>query len=364
MYKFGKDFSPPPDGNRSQGWALLSVCWSLVTVALASTILRVWVRTRLTRNLGWDDGHIVIAMITTTFGGGLITASVIAGGLGRHGYYLEERQLRHFTIFGWADWVQTFVTLMFTKTSICLFLLRIVDNKRTRMAIYFLIGCLVTLTIVTASFFFVVCRPLSAYWTPGKEGHCLSNKTIENVIIAQGALTIVSDLICATFPIFFLRGLRVKLRTKVALCLLMGMGVITAVCCIVRTTLTGAVHAHDVTWAISANVGWRLPEVNIGIVCANAPVLRPLYLFFRGRLATQQSGSVTAYSKSKRIPNGVTKIDADDTFHDLENAPSDLRKGSDRTDATVSLEMGLTGLCKDDFEASKDMNSGQRRGPD
>ncbi|KAL8991625.1 MAG: hypothetical protein Q9169_007809 [Polycauliona sp. 2 TL-2023] len=357
MYAYKNEFSPPPDGDRSQGWALLSVCWALVTTALASTILRVWVRTRLTRNIGWDDGHIIIAMITTVFGGGLITASVIGGGLGRHSYYLEQEQLRHFTIFGWADWIQTFITLMFTKTSICLFLLRIVDNKRTRMAIYGLIIFLVVITIVTASFFLGVCRPLTAYWTPNKEGHCLSDQVIENVIIAQGVITIVSDLICAAFPIFFLRGLRVKLRTKIALCGLMGMGVITAICCIVRTILTPAVHAHDVTWAISANVGWRLPEVNIGIVCANAPVLRPLYLFFRGRLATQQSGSVTTYSKSKRIPNGVTKIDADDTFHDTNN--TDLRKGSDRTDATVSLEMGLTGLCKDDFNASQEMNKGR-----
>lgn len=56
--------SRPPDGDRSQGWALLAVCWAFVTAALATTILRVWVRMRLTRNVGWDDYNMIIAMVS------------------------------------------------------------------------------------------------------------------------------------------------------------------------------------------------------------------------------------------------------------------------------------------------------------
>ena len=53
--------------------------------------------------------------------------------------------------------------------------------------------------------------------------------------------------------------------------------------------------------AISANVGWRLPEVNIGIVCANAPVFRPLYLYYQGRLASQQTSSRATGSTRKML---------------------------------------------------------------
>ena len=38
-------------------------------------------------------------------------------------------------------------------------------------------------------------------------------------------LSIISDLICAAFPVLFLRNLQIKKRTKVALCVLMGLGV-------------------------------------------------------------------------------------------------------------------------------------------
>ncbi|KAL9001092.1 MAG: hypothetical protein Q9188_005517 [Gyalolechia gomerana] len=362
-------FIRPEDGDRSQGWAILAVCWAFVIAAFLTTLLRVWVRVRLTRNLGWDDHNIIIAMATTIIGAGLITAQVISGGLGRHSYYLQPSQRRLFTALGWGDWIQTFITLMFTKISICLFLLRIVDSKNIRVAMHVLIGCLVLFTAVFTCLFLGICRPLKAHWNTGMDAICLSDNTVENIVIAQGVLSIITDLICAAFPIFFLRGLKIKLRTKMALCLLMGLGVITAVCCTVRTALSGAVKAKDATWDIAANVGWRLPEVNIGIACANAPALRPLYLYFQGRLASQQTSSKSSYSRNKISPSDTRKasdITANriflhknyqgQAFSHLENGHPNLRSESDGTTETaVSLEMGISGLSKDGNDTRRDV---------
>ena len=57
-------FARPDNGDVDQGWALLAVCWAFVTCAFISTALRVWVRMRLTRNLGWDDYNMMIAMVS------------------------------------------------------------------------------------------------------------------------------------------------------------------------------------------------------------------------------------------------------------------------------------------------------------
>ncbi|KAL8757326.1 MAG: hypothetical protein Q9199_002310 [Rusavskia elegans] len=277
-------------------------------------------------------------------GAGLITAEVIAGGLGRHSYYLQPSQRRLFAAVGWSDWIQTFITLMFTKISIALFLLRIVDSRKVRMAMYALIGCLVFFTTIFVCLFLGVCRPLKAYWNVGMEAVCLSDNVFENIVIAQGVLSIITDLICAAFPVFFLKGLQVSLRTKIGLCLLMGLGLITAVCCTVRTALSAAVKSPDVTWDVVANVAWRLPEVNIGIVCANAPALRPIYLYFQGRLASQQSNSRTAYSRDKMMNSSAKRK----VQGDLENGESNVTSGSVGTAETaVSYEMGIVGLSKD-----------------
>ena len=61
-----ENFSLPAGGDIDKGWTILAVCWAFVLCAFISTALRVWVRARLTRNLGWDDAVMALAMISTT----------------------------------------------------------------------------------------------------------------------------------------------------------------------------------------------------------------------------------------------------------------------------------------------------------
>ena len=279
----------------------------------------------------------------------MITAEVL-NGLGRHEYYLEPKQRRMFQAIGWADWIQTFITLCMTKVSICLFLLRIVDSRGTRIAMYSTIGFTVLFTTVCVALFLGICRPLKAYWDVGVNGVCLSDDEVKNIVIAQGGpyqtsshqfallmvpvLSVITDLICASFPIIVLRNLQVKSSTKIGLCILMGLGVITAVCCTVRTALSGVMTDYDITWGITTNVGWRLPEVNIGIVCANAPVLRPLYLWSRGKLVTQKSSSA-GFSKEPMWPSNGMKYDGSTKLRD----PVSWEGTTEHT--STSMEMGL-----------------------
>ncbi|MCJ1341822.1 hypothetical protein MMC09_007119 [Bachmanniomyces sp. S44760] len=235
--------------------------------------------------------------LVTIIGAALVAVGVV-NGLGRHEYYLSPAQRRKFQALGWADWVQTYICLMFTKTAICLFLLRIVEVGKVRTCIKATMYFVVLFSAMSVFLFIGACRPLRAYWDVGVDGVCLSDVQIKNVVLAQGILSIIADLVCATFPLIFLRKLQVNLHTKVGLCLLMSLGVITAICCTVRTVLTGALLDKDLSWAIRANICWRFPEVNIGITCANAPILRPLYLYSQNRLASQRTPS-TSISKER-----------------------------------------------------------------
>ena len=75
---------------------------------------------------------------------------------------------------------------MFVKISICLFLLRIVDTQKVRIAMNILIGCLVLFTAIFTFLFLGICRPLKAHWNIGVDAVCLSDNVIENIVIAQG----------------------------------------------------------------------------------------------------------------------------------------------------------------------------------
>ena len=59
-------FTRPSNGDVDQGWAILAICWAFIVLALISTMLRVWVRSRLTHNLKGDDYVAVAAMVWTT----------------------------------------------------------------------------------------------------------------------------------------------------------------------------------------------------------------------------------------------------------------------------------------------------------
>ena len=120
-------------------------------------------------------------------GASFVTGEVF-NGLGRHEYYLEPSQRRSYQALSWADWVQVFITLLLTKISICLFLLRIVNSSKVTKFMYSLIGFMVLFTAVCVFLFLGICRPLKAYWDVGVQGTCLSDRQVESVVIAQGGM--------------------------------------------------------------------------------------------------------------------------------------------------------------------------------
>ena len=114
----------------------------------------------------------------------------------------------------------------------------------------------------------------------------MSRSDLEAIILTQAIISILSDFILAAFPIFYFWRLQVDLKTKIGLWLLMGLGLITGVCCIVRTVLNNESLPDDATYNGIVNWTWRLFEVQFGIIAACIPPLRPLY----ARLAARWKG--------------------------------------------------------------------------
>ncbi|KAL8752794.1 MAG: hypothetical protein Q9184_005623 [Pyrenodesmia sp. 2 TL-2023] len=293
----------------------------------------------------------IICQFVNVVGLGLVTAEVF-NGLGRHMYYLQPDQRRRFHLIGWLDWMQTFIAIMLTKISICLFLLRIKNNQSNKIFVYTLIAANVVVTAVSCFLFLGLCRPIRAYWDIDIEGKCFSKQQIEAIVASQGSFSVLFDIILATTPLFFLRNLQISLRTKLLLCVLMGAGYITAGCSLVRTILSSRVKDPDITWADLTTAAWRATEVNLGIICANAPIVRPLYLYYKGRLRILQdtttgtsdpSGPSTSrtriwpfWSKSSRsrLWHGASYRRTDEL--------KDTRPSNQPTDNTLtSVEMGL-----------------------
>ena len=162
-------------------------------------------------------------------------------GLGRHLHYLSPYQYAHYLKFDYLDWIQVFVTLAISKISICQFLLRLSKFDRLRRFLQGLIAVIILTHIPLTLIMIFQCNPVQKYWNQSLPGSCLSKPTVEKVIIAQGGMcsgkivrillilqviSIVTDFIGAAFPMFLIWNVDIRLRSKVALCLLMGLGIL------------------------------------------------------------------------------------------------------------------------------------------
>lgn len=130
------------------------------------------------------------------------------------------------------------------------------------------------------------CQPLHAAWDD--QGTCMSRGTKDAIVLAQAVISVVSDFTFAAFPIFVLWRVQIDFKTKMGLWLLMCLGFITGACCLVRTVLNNQALPLDETYDGIINWLWRLFEVQIGIIAACIPTLRPFYKLFMERVKGQR----------------------------------------------------------------------------
>ncbi|KAM0797512.1 hypothetical protein BDR22DRAFT_975211 [Usnea florida] len=210
-------------------------------------------------------------------------------GFGRPDHYLTVWQTIEYRKYNFGEWVQTFATLMWTKISICLFLIRIPTSKALirplQCGVIFLTLSNVILTIL----WIVQCQPVAKAWDDNIDGSCFSKGQQERIIISQAIISAVSDFVFSSYPILILWKLQMKLKTKIALCCLMGAGIFTGICCIVRTVLNYQTVSEDYTYGGIDNWFWRFFEVNLGIIAACTPALRPGYRWIVERIKTRYS---------------------------------------------------------------------------
>ncbi|KAL8790917.1 MAG: hypothetical protein Q9213_000342 [Squamulea squamosa] len=287
---------------RNLGPVFLAV--DIVVFALSTTtaLLRLGTRAFITRNPGWDDATIILAQAITAVGKGFVITEV-SYGLGQHRSRLSVGQYRNYLKYDFLDWGQFIIALLVTKISICLFLLRLSHFNRLRAALYGLIGVLVITHIPLFFIFVFQCDPVRKAYDKEIDGRCMSMVMVENVIIAQGVFSFVTDFVCAAFPAFLLWNVKIKTKTKIGVCLLMSAGVMfvawpenakgpnglitstsTGGIAITRTAFAWQIKSNDVSWVGIPGALTRVFEVNIGIMAACAPVLRPFVRYLKARI--------------------------------------------------------------------------------
>ena len=217
-------------------------------------------------------------------GGGFFTKAV-ASGMGQHAQCLPSQSVIAMLEFSAICEGLSVFGIGVVKISICLTLLRVVERARRGITLFLwsLLVVVATTHLALAMICFLHCIPLARLWNPEVKGSCMSTQTTVMAGYVGFAIDVVTDLLCAGVPILVIHRLQMSFRTKVALCVLMGLGVFTAGCAVGKAITLRGVFADDSTFGFTKPAIWAAVEQCVGIIIASVPALRPLFSNFLER---------------------------------------------------------------------------------
>ena len=176
--------------------------------------------------------------------------------------------------------------------SILLLYVRIFGNVRWfKWMSLFVAVCVAMYSIASITATIFQCTPVDRAFNKLIPGTCISNSMFW---YANGSFSIATDLIILFIPMPLIYQLQIPRVQKVALVVVLALGgfvVITS--CLRMTTINIAATSPDSTYDIASTM-WTMIEMNVAIVCACLPMIRPLLVKLFPRLISK-SGSSRKY---------------------------------------------------------------------
>ncbi|KAE8154066.1 hypothetical protein BDV25DRAFT_126749 [Aspergillus avenaceus] len=266
----------------NKGPTLLAAMWSLTGLAAIMVAMRLFIRTKIIRNLGLDDWLIAVSIALGIANVIVVTIAV------HHGYV-------NMTIA--ISWIFGILSFAIPKLGIAALLDRILNpSLRTRCALWGLTGFIGIIAILNIIIFFTSCNPPRALWTTVPGATCRPSNVLIGFATFNGCISAVTDLSLAIYPTLVLGRLQMSLRKKIALCLALGVGTISACAAIIKTTkLKVLADVADATYGSWPLVLWTNMEADLVVLGSCIPTLQPLLEFILGKRTLKSSSYPHAY---------------------------------------------------------------------
>ncbi|KAI1484399.1 hypothetical protein F5X96DRAFT_457312 [Biscogniauxia mediterranea] len=284
---------------------LLKVCIILLTTTVIATALRCYTRLGLVKAFGADDWTMMAATVSFIL---YCTCSMtgVHYGTGRHFADLTTPNIEKAMMYWWLCYIWYCLTMIASKISIGIFLLRIAVQRIHHYIIY--VNLL--LTVVTGIVFFFVtlfqCNPIPYFWLRyggTVEGSCIDVGIIVALTYLYSAFSVICDFTFAILPIFLIWGLQMEKRTKVALIPILSMGCVASSAVVVRLAYVQDFMDPDFLWATVNIAVWSTTEQGLAITAGSLATLRPLYRAAAHRFGFFSSG--TGMPQSGNMPKTI-----------------------------------------------------------
>ncbi|KAL1997775.1 hypothetical protein VTN02DRAFT_791 [Thermoascus thermophilus] len=161
-----------------------------------------------------------------------------------------------------------------TKSSILFNLLRVFPNRRLRIACYVVLGVVATFALWASLSAFLNCIPVKKFWEPDTPGYCLK---FEVLWFLNASVNMVTDLTILILPMPVLSHLQLPRKQKMAIMAVFAVGAVVCLTSILRlASLKEVATSTDTSYDNVGAAYWTAAEVNVGIMCACLPYMRPL----------------------------------------------------------------------------------------
>ncbi|KAI5805754.1 hypothetical protein EDC01DRAFT_640172 [Geopyxis carbonaria] len=268
-------------------------------VAVVFVGARVYTRHCIVRSLGWDDAFVVTGLFMS-LGITLSIAVMFSNGMGLHASELTKHQFELTRRWGWISQIFYYATLSATKCGILSLYLRLTCNPRHRLLLHVLCTAMFIHGLLGTVLTIRLCKSISTIWSPKFPEGCIDVFTFNYI---GAVFHILTDLILALLPalvIMRMHGLR--RREKMWLCLVFAVGLSAIGATVQRQVAnTLGLYEADFPWSWAPVAWWTALEVNLALVCASLPMLRPLGL----RLFPSWASTTDGSAEGGEVPAGV-----------------------------------------------------------
>ncbi|PMD46691.1 hypothetical protein L207DRAFT_561974 [Hyaloscypha variabilis F] len=275
---------------RGQQITLSTVAAIMTFFGVVAMCLRIAGRYLVVRKLGADDWLMLAGTIMTC----IYLFEILYGikfGSGLHGVDLTPPDMVGILKLVYVIQLTYNTCTALIKSSIVAFYLRLgsIDSTLRRVC-YGTFAFIAVLWIVSQSVAILQCLPINANWDIFTVTHKKCINTLVYFYINAG-VNILLDMWILVMPIKTLTQIKRPKRDKIILMAIFGVGGLSCLAGIIRLyTIRIYTQSKDPFYDGSPINMWSMVEVNIAIVCASVPAMKPLFhKTIRERMTTGRS---------------------------------------------------------------------------
>ncbi|KAK8065069.1 hypothetical protein PG997_011816 [Apiospora hydei] len=264
-----------------------------IALAIGATALGLRIFTRvhiLRKRIKLDDYFVMLAMICAVIAF-IMTLEQLNHGLSYHKWdVLWDEYANGYALYAVIETCFYTLSVGFAKLSILCFYLQLSPEEWFRWSTVGLIGAVAVFSITYACVNLFPCQPVAASWNFNIEGaKCVDTW---GGYLALSILNILIDVATLSIPVPILLPLQITVRQKISLIALFGAGAIVCAITIARASIIPSLKASlDRPWDVAIDYQLAFLEMNIGIVCASVPALKPFFIRYLPSLVSSHLSS-------------------------------------------------------------------------